>query len=144
MVLLFGPFSPVTFVITSRLDKQIHLHIKTRISNGGQWPDGNLRFPWVNHNEMVYPYITTSKIKTSQVFFIVAHPYENIFGVWIKGYVKEHKASPKIGRFIPVMILQLWCFCDLHHMSNLHMVHLHRPPSDIMTSIHCIHTFISM
>lgn len=77
-------------------------------------------------------------------FLIVAHPYENIFGVWIKGYVKEHKASPKIGRFIPVMILQLWCFCDLHHMSNLHMVHLHRPPSDIMTSIHCIHTFISM
>lgn len=82
MVLLFGPFRQVTFVITSRLDKQTHLHIKTKISNGGQWPDGNLRFPWVNHNEMVCPYITTSKIKTTQVFFLVACPgWKYIWGV---------------------------------------------------------------
>lgn len=84
----FGPFTQVTFVITSRLDKQRHLHIKTRISNGGQRPDGNLRFPRVNHNEMVYPFITTSKIKASQVSlslsvsFIVVHS-KYIFGEWI-------------------------------------------------------------
>lgn len=139
VVLLFGPFCQVTFVITSRLDKQIHLHIKTRISNGGQWPDGNLRFPWVNHNEMVYPDITTSNIKTPQVFL----QWLTLAKIYL-GCVREHKASPKIGRFIPVMILKLCCFCDLHRMSNLHTVHLHSAPSDIMTSIHCIHTFISM
>lgn len=99
---------------------------------------GSIIMKWSN------PSSQQAKLKHPKFFFIVAHPCENIFGEWIKGYVKKDKASPKIGRFIPVMILQLCCFCDLHHMPNLHMVHLHRAPSDIMTSIHCIHTFISM
>lgn len=35
--------------------------------------------------KMVYPYITTSKIKASQVFFFFGWGgVENIFGVWIK------------------------------------------------------------
>ncbi len=83
-------------MIRSRLDKQINLHIKTRISNGGQWPDGNLRFPWVSHNEMVYPYVTTSKMKSSQCFLWLSL-VGNVFGVCLECYVGKHKASPKIG-----------------------------------------------
>lgn len=58
----------------------------------------------------------------------------------MQGYVKKDQAPPKIGRFIPVMILQLGCFCDLRHMPNLHMVHLHRVPSD--NDIHPLHSYI--
>lgn len=42
-----------------------------------------------------------AQLKHFSFFFIEA---ELIFSMWIKGYVKEHKAPPKIGRFIPVMI----------------------------------------
>lgn len=127
---------------------QRHLHIKTRISNGGQGPDGNLRFPRVNHNEMVYAFITTSKIKTSQVFLplspslILWHftPKIKLGAGLLQKYVKKYQARNKIGWFIPAMILQLDCFCDLCHKPDLNMVNLHRVPSD--NDIHPLHSYI--
>lgn len=87
------------------------------------------------------PTLQLAKLK----FFFSSSPLRaNIFGVWIKGYVKEHKASPKIGRFIPVMILSSGVSVICTTCQICTAVHLHRPPSDIMTSIHCIHTFIFM
>lgn len=46
-----------------------------------------------------------AKLKHLKFFFLWLSLLTNILGVWIMGYVKEHKASPHVHRFIPVMIL---------------------------------------
>lgn len=41
------------------------------------------------------PTLQLSKLKQLKFFFQWLAPVGNIFGVWIKGYVKQHQPSPE-------------------------------------------------
>lgn len=94
---------------------------------------------------MKWTTLQQAKLKYLKFFSFFSYLFvRNIFREWIELCQRTQAASWNVADLFLSWSTARGILCDLHPVSDLHMVHLHRPPSDLMTSILGIHTFISM